>query len=148
MTISQKCQYAVRAVFELSKRRGNGPITIGDLAQKQAIPARFLEIILNELKQGGVVESRRGVQGGYMVVGEPKDITVGRVIRFIDGPLDPVKCIGTQNEKCALKGNCAFNELWLTAKKAVENVYDSTSFQDLIDRERTLSKQTVNDFSI
>ncbi len=148
MTISQKCQYAVRAVFELSKRRGAGPITIGDLAQKQAIPARFLEIILNELKQGGVVESRRGVQGGYMLIGEPKDVTVGRIIRFIDGPLDPVKCIGTQNEKCPLKGGCAFNELWTKAKKAVETVYDSTTFQDLIEREQVLTKRTVNDYAI
>ena len=65
MMLTQKCQYAMRAVFELAKREGRGPVKINEIAEAQAIPQRFLENILNQLRQGGVVESRRGKEGGW-----------------------------------------------------------------------------------
>jgi Rrf2 family protein len=136
MNVSQKCQYALRALFELARRQGQGPVPVGEIAEAQAIPSRFLELILGELKHAGYVESRRGAQGGYVLAVSPWDLSVGDVIRFVDGPLAPVKCLGGQREKdCPLYGNCAFMDVWERAMKAVGEVYDSTSLQELIDQQ-------------
>ena len=109
MNLSQKCQYAVRAVLELAKQYGQGPVPISQIAASQAIPQRFLENILNELKPTGLIESRRGIQGGYLLARDPATVSVGEVIRMIEGPLDPVKCIGDKNDpSCSRRNGCAF----------------------------------------
>jgi Rrf2 family protein len=137
MTLSQKCQYTVRAILELAKRSGQGPIRTNEIADAQAIPQRFLENILNELKSTGLVESRRGMKGGYLLSRNPAELTVGEVIRLIDGPLDPVKCIGEgPNANCDLQNQCSLIHLWNRAKAAMEQVYDSTTFRDLVEEEQ------------
>ncbi|MFA6132975.1 MAG: Rrf2 family transcriptional regulator [Phycisphaerae bacterium] len=148
MRVSQKCQYAVRAILELAKRFGQGPTSISEIASSQAVPQRFLEIILNEMKQGGFVGSRRGVQGGYLLLVEPRQLTVGRIMRVIDGPFDPVRCVGEGGKPCPLKGHCSMIELWQRAKQAVEEVYDNTTFQDLVDREAELGSVTAANYTI
>ena len=149
MILSQKCQYAIRAVLELAKRYGLGPVTIGDITRKQAVPPRFLEIILNEMRQGGLVRSRRGAHGGYELGTSPKDISVGQDIRLVDGPLDPVQCAGGRGARaCPLGEGCALVKLWRRAKEALEEVYDGTSFQDLVEEEAALQKKDGADFTI
>lgn len=149
MNLSQKCQYAVRAVLELAKQYGHGPVAISQIAANQAIPQRFLENILNDLKPTGLIESRRGIQGGYLLARDPATITVGEVIRVVDGPLDPVKCIGERNTPCCpLKNTCSLIDLWSRAKAAVEAVYDGASFQDLVEQEQQLRGSTATDFCI
>jgi Rrf2 family transcriptional regulator, cysteine metabolism repressor len=148
MNLSQKCQYALRAVFELATRYGQGPVTVGDIADKQAIPPRFLELILVQLKQAGYIESRRGVQGGYSLSLAPTNLTVGDVIRTIEGPLAPVKKSDDHPSRQPLKGDLAFSNLWTRAEKAVAGVYDKTSFQDLIDEERAATSKYSMDFTI
>ena len=147
MNLSQKCQYALRACLELGKRYGQGPVPISQVAKAQAIPQRFLELILAHLKQTGYVDSRRGADGGYFLTVPPSSVTVGDVIRFVDGPLDPVKCIGgSEGRTCPLRGRCAFLGLWERAKDAVTRIYDGTTFQDLIEEEA--AEGHVTDFSI
>lgn len=149
MNISQKCQYAVRSILELAKNQGQGPMAIAEIASRQAIPPRFLENILNELRQGGYVESRRGVQGGYLLTLSPRDITVGQIIRFVDGSLEPVKCISNQKgPSCPLRQQCALVNLWIRAKNALEEVYDGTTFEDLVLQERTLDRSSLTDYCI
>ncbi|NIA16270.1 MAG: Rrf2 family transcriptional regulator [Nitrospiraceae bacterium] len=149
MNLSQKCQYALRAVFELGKHRGEGPVAASEIAATQAIPVRFLELILRELRQAGYVASRRGVDGGYLATVDPEELTVGEIIRFIDGTLDPVKCLGTNGaETCPLHGACAFMSLWQQAREAVSEVYDNTTFADLIVREQASSELYVLDYNI
>ena len=144
MNLSQKCQYALRALFELSRRAGRGPLGIAEIAEAQAIPPRFLELILGQLKQTGWVQSYRGVHGGYALTVSPQEITVGKVIRLIEGPLKPVRCIaGQQGGDCRLRGKCAFMGLWDRAEKAVSQVYDSTSLGDLVAEDAT-SDQHAN----
>ena len=79
MAISQKCQYALRAVFELAKHYGQGPVKIADIAKAQAIPLRFLEVILSQLRQGGFAGSRRGNEGGYLLVRSPREFATGHI---------------------------------------------------------------------
>ena len=149
MSVSQKCQYGLRAVFELAKRRGNGPTTVSQIAEVQAIPPRFLELILGQLRQGGFVESRRGVHGGYLLTADPAELCVGEIIQFMDGPIAPVRCIaGDKESSCALLGNCAFMSMWCRARDAVAEVYDKTSFQNLIDEETVAVEKYVASYCI
>ncbi|HLA85665.1 MAG TPA: Rrf2 family transcriptional regulator [Thermoguttaceae bacterium] len=136
MLLSQKCQYALRAVFEVAKRSGEGPIKIEAIARSQAIPPRFLAAILNQLKQGGFVESRRGVEGGYLLARSADSLSVGEIIRFVEGPVAPVICVTEKGAgECPLRGRCVFMSMWREAQEAMENVYDNTTFQDLVERE-------------
>lgn len=149
MLVPQKTQYALRAVFELGKRRGEGPIRIADVAETQSIPLRFLEVILNQLKQGGFVESKRGSGGGYVLLRPPEDLTVGEVLRFVQGPVIPVGCMeGTAKGKCPLHNNCVFLPMWERVQDAILGVYETTSFQDLIDKEHERAEQFVPSYSI
>jgi Rrf2 family protein len=149
MNLSQKCQYALRAVFELATRLGQGPVPVGQIAEQQGIPARFLELILVQLKQAGYIESRRGVQGGYSLSVLPRHLSVGDVIRTIEGPLMPVKRTDEQaGNRTPPQGDYAFSRLWERAEKAVADVYDTTSFQDLIDEDNAARSKYTADFSI
>jgi Rrf2 family cysteine metabolism transcriptional repressor len=135
--VSQKCQYAIRATFELAKRQGNGPVKISEIAEAQAIPVRFLEVIMNQLRQGGFVQSRRGVDGGYFLIRQAEELTVGEIITFIEGPTVPVACLTDKGEtQCSLHGNCVFIPMWKRVAKAASDVYDRTSFQDLVNDEK------------
>jgi Rrf2 family protein len=143
MHVSRKCQYTLRALFELAKRRGEGPASAAEIAAAQAIPPRFLELLLHWLKDWGKVESRRGVKGGYVLAVSPDAITVGEVIRSVDGSLAPVKCMGGKRRgRCPLTGGCAFMGLWERAREAVAQVYETTTLQDLIDDERARAEQS------
>lgn len=149
MNLSQKCQYAVRAVLELAKQYGRGPVAISQIAANQAIPQRFLENILNELRPTGLIESRRGIQGGYLLARDPATISVGEIIRLVEGPLDPVKCMADRNSvSCPLKEKCALIHLWSRAKAAVEQVYDNANFRDLVEEEKKLNSVAVIDYCI
>ena len=143
MFVTQKCQYTLRALFELAKRHGTVPASAAEIAEAQAIPARFLELILQGLKDSWQVSSRRGNSGGYMLAVAPEAITVGDIIRLVDGSLAPVQCVsGRGHGHCPMKGQCAFMGLWHKAQAAVEEVYDSTTLQDLIDNERSEAEKT------
>jgi len=80
----KKNQYALRAIYELARRYGEGPTKVVTIANRQAIPIRFLEVILNQLKHCGIVQSKRGFQGGYYLLCQPQDISVGDVMRFME----------------------------------------------------------------
>jgi Rrf2 family transcriptional regulator, cysteine metabolism repressor len=143
MQVSQKCQYTLRALFELAKRGGGEPVAAAEIADAQAIPSRFLELILQDLRSRGMVESRRGNKGGYALAVSPRTTSVGDVIRAVDGPLTPVKCVaGRSDESCRLKSRCAFMGVWQKAQKAMEEVYDNTTLQNLIDDERAAAEQS------
>ncbi|MCG3180910.1 MAG: HTH-type transcriptional regulator CymR [Phycisphaerae bacterium] len=146
MTISLKCQYAIRAVLELAKRSGRRAVPISEIARAYSISARFLEVILNQLKKGGFVGSRRGVQGGFFLAIDPREINVGQIVRFIDGPLDMVRCeTGRRGRECPRSHRCALVGTWRRARDAVSNVLDSANFADLAAQD---SAEFVADFCI
>src|SRR3954471_14003396 len=90
--LSQKSKYALRALQSLARAKGRGPVLIAELAEQDEIPRKFLELILLELKNHGLLESRRGKGGGYLLRKSPEQITLGEVIRLFDGPLAPIPC--------------------------------------------------------
>lgn len=147
--VSQRCQYALRALFELAKRYGQGPTRSADVAGAQAIPVRFLEVILGQLRQGGFVVSRRGMEGGYILARDPAELSVGEVIRFVEGPLSPVQCAaGAGADNCPLYGRCAFMGMWEQARDAVAGVYDSTSFRGLLEAEAATAEANALSYCI
>jgi len=149
MQISQKAQYALRATFELARNAGNGPVKTAAIAQAQAIPLRFLEIILHELRRAGFVQSRRGSHGGYLLSRDPKALAVGEILSFIEGPTDLVDCgFANGDGGCPFAPDCAFMPLWEEVRRAVDGVYDSTTFQDLLDGEENKDRKAGIHYSI
>ncbi len=148
MTLSQKCRYALRAVFELAKRQGSGPTTIGSIADAQAIPPRFLELILAQAKQAGFVESRRGKTGGYLLARDPRDITVSDVIRVFEGPISVVDCGNGAGSPCPLESDCVFRSLWDDASFALLRVLEGTTFADLVEREMARTRSDALNYTI
>lgn len=141
MTINQKSQYALKALLELARLNGERPVSVGEIAQSHNIPIRFLEVILNELRQGGFVESRRGKSGGFVLASAPRDLTVGAVIRFLQGPGSNLAISDEDNP-------CVFAELWQRVDEATSAIVDHTSFQDLLDREAQLAATYIPNFNI
>lgn len=130
----KKGQYALRAIYELAKRKGEGPTKISDIAVAQAIPRRFLEVILNQLKGSGIVASKRGFYGGYFLTKPPHKVAVGDVFRFLQKDQDESRCIACVSQKaCPFLETCAFSVLWHDVKAAAFKIYDKTTMQDLLD---------------
>src|SRR3954470_20081169 len=125
MNISVKGEYALQAIFDLASQRPGEPIRIADIARRQKIPQKFLELILASLKQAGFVESRRGAEGGYLLSRPPESLTVGEVLRYIEGPRG--------KSRSRRKGAVTpFSELWEQVDAAVGGVIDKTTFADVL----------------
>lgn len=147
--LSQKCQYALRAIFELARRYNEGPVKISEIAEAQAIPPRFLENILNQLKRDGIVDSRRGKAGGYVLALQPEILSVGAVIELIQGPLSVVECDGgTPGEQCPFEKDCVFWPMWKKAHESLREVYHGENFADLVEKERKRLASKSHDYSI
>jgi Rrf2 family protein len=141
MNISVKGEYALHAIFDLALQKPGEPIRIADIARRQKIPQKFLELILAGLKQGGFVESRRGAEGGYLLARAPDAITVGQVMRYVEG---------AKSSKPARKSNAAdpFAETWRSVDEAVSNVIDRTTFAELARNWRDKQSKYVPNWEI
>jgi len=149
MRISKRCQYALRAVFELGLREPGQPVRIHEIAGAQNIPPRFLEVILNQLRHGGFVESRRGNEGGYMITRAPEELTVGEVIRYIQGPISMTADDSRRASKSeSFYGDYAFEQMWENVNKAISQVCDNTTFAELIEYEKAQKTAAVPNYSI
>ncbi|MHC4192967.1 MAG: RrF2 family transcriptional regulator [Planctomycetota bacterium] len=138
MLISKKCQYALRAVLELALRNTDQPVKIREIAAAQNIPIRFLEIILNEVRHAGFVQSRRGKDGGYLLTCPAEQLAVGDIIRCVGGPI----LMAEEGERRrhgagVFWGDRAFARLWQDISGAISEVWDNTTFAELVEYERT-----------
>ena len=131
MHITYKGDYALKTILDLAVHYGNGPVTINYLAKRADIPVKFLEQILLDLKRGGFVQSRRGKIGGYFLAKEPVRIRLGDVIRFIDGPIEPVGCVAKNYKGCKDINNCVLRGVWKKIFNATCGVVDNITFEDL-----------------
>jgi Rrf2 family protein len=130
MNISVKGDYALKAIFDLAYQGRDRPVKIAEIAARQGIPQKFLELILAQLKQGGFVLSRRGAEGGYLLARSPEAILVGEVLRFIEGPLSPADR-SRRSRRPSAEG--PFSEMWRKVDQAVSQVIDRTSFAELVE---------------
>jgi len=135
MNISVKGDYALKAVFDLAHRGSARPVKIAEIAARQRIPQKFLELILAQLKQGGFVESRRGAEGGYLLARDAGAIMVGEVLRFVEGPLSQAeKARRAARSPRRAEAGTPFVEMWRDVDRAVSEVIDRTSFAELAER--------------
>ena len=144
MLVTQKKQYALRAIFELARQQGDEPVKNAMIAEAQAIPLRFLEVIMGQLKRAGLVDSKRGFSGGYTLAQPPNQICVGDIFRVLDQEDNAQGCMACASKgNCPFLGDCVFMKLWDHAQRAMDTVYDQTTIQALIDQEN--KKTGTND---
>ena len=144
--VSQKCRYALRAIFELALRNTTNPVKIHDIALVQAIPPRFLEVILAELKHGGFVESRRGNDGGYILARPAQNLTVGEVIGFLQGSTR--RNARADRQKLGLIGDYVFSKMWENISDAIADIYNNTTFADLVKIEQAQREKYTPNYVI
>jgi Rrf2 family cysteine metabolism transcriptional repressor len=148
MAITQKSKYALRAMLELAMRFGQGPVSIGEIAKAQAIPARFLEAILAQLKRANLVESKRGNEGGYVLARAPARVSVGDVLRVVQGTLTDPEAAGPDPGNGLSASHAVFLPVWEAAGRSATSVFDAASFDAMVDRYRTALGSVAHDYSI
>ena len=130
MRVSAKTDYAVRALLELAVA-GDGPVKGERLAESQAIPLKFLENILTDLRHAGIIRAQRGAEGGYWLARDPGDVTVGEVIRAVDGPLASVR--GEAPENVAYEGAAEnLRTVWVALRASMRSVVDEITLEDVV----------------
>jgi Rrf2 family transcriptional regulator, cysteine metabolism repressor len=136
MHISVKGEYALHALIDLAMQRPGEPVKIADIARRQNIPQKFLELILAGLKQGGFVESRRGAEGGYMLARPADALTLGDVLRFVEGPRTAKKPAGARSRRpspaVAVYDNDPLSDVWQRVDQAVSQILDRTTLGDVL----------------
>ena len=138
MKISTKGRYAVRMMLDLATNYAGEPMRLKDMARRKEISEKYLEQIVSILNKAGFVRSVRGAQGGYVLQREPKDYTVGMILRLTEGSLAPVECVSELGTDCPRAGGCATRLLWAELYGAVNQVVDRVIRADLMARSVTL----------
>jgi Rrf2 family protein len=133
--MTNKSKYGLKALLVLAQEAGRGPVLVANLAEREAIPRKFLETILLELKHRGVVQSRKGRGGGYFLRRKPSDVTFGEVIRVLEGPLAAVPCVSqTAYMKCAEcvdEQTCGVRLAMKVVRDATARILDHTTLADV-----------------
>lgn len=153
MKISKKGEYALKALIELAINydKGIGATLINDISESENIPPKYLEHILLNLKNGGILVSKRGVGGGYTLARPPSDISLGEILRMVDGPLAPLNCVSkTARVNCPQETYCGLYSIMLDVRNAISNIVDNISLWDAAKRTIDLieKKQDAYNYSI
>ncbi len=147
MKLSVRGEYALRALLVLGLHFDQPVVRIQAISKEQNIPKRFLEQILNDLKAGGFVQSRRGVAGGYRLARKPEDITVAAIVRHVEGALAPVSCVSERfYEKCSCpdESRCAIRSVMKEVREAVVKITERVTVADLCERWQRLQSEPLN----
>ncbi|QEM68004.1 Rrf2 family transcriptional regulator [Geobacter sp. FeAm09] len=152
--ISKKTKYALKALYHLAGQPSSQPVLISELAKAGNIPKKFLEFILLSLRKGGILQSRIGKGGGYYLASPPARITLGSVVRILEGDLAPVQCLSETNyakcDECDDEATCGIRLVMVDVNKALIRVLDSLTLADMLERSETERSKLANvlDFSI
>lgn len=134
--LSQRTRYAIRALQHLADRFGGGPVQLPEIAEAQNIPAKFLTVILSEMKRAGLVETMRGKEGGYWLARSPETITYGDIVRLTRGSLALVPCASRYNhrpcENCVDEEQCRLREVMVLVRDETANVLDQISLSSKV----------------
>ncbi|WP_167957232.1 RrF2 family transcriptional regulator [Anaerosporobacter faecicola] len=133
MKISTKGRYALRLMLDLALNNTGEPVRIKDIAQRQEISDKYLEQIISVLNKAGYVKSLRGPQGGYKLSKDPKEYTVGMILRLTEGSLAPVACLEDEVNQCKRQDECSTLILWEKLYDAIKGVVDQYTLADLVE---------------
>jgi len=153
LPISAKGEYAARALLHLALASdAQTPVRTGDIAERQNIPKKYLEQILLVFKKEGLVRSKPGLNGGYFLAKRPSEITMAEVIRAVDGPLAPVRCVSqTAYAPCPIahvEATCALRTVWQEARDAMVGVLERITLEELAARARAMADTCVSTYHI
>ncbi len=133
--ISKKAKYAIKALKVLTEEYGKGPVLISRISEKEKIPKKFLEAILLDLRNNGILQSQKGKGGGYMLRVPPEEVNFSKVLRIIDGPISPTLCVSLyfygKCDDCVDEENCSLRIIMQRWRDANLTVLDSTTLKDL-----------------
>lgn len=134
MRVSSKAHYGLRMMTEFARGYGRGPLSIAEVARTEHLPVAYLEQLAAQLRRGGLVESTRGVHGGYTLASRPSDITVLDVVRVVEGEVAPVECVAHDyvSGTCIREGECASRGLWQRLKQSIDSVLEQTTLASLV----------------
>ena len=138
--LSKKAKYGLHALEMLAQEHGKGPTLISDIAASEHIPHKFLELILLELKRKGLLQSKKGKGGGYALSRPPSRITVGEIIRALDGPIALLPCVSQSAyqrcDECVDELSCGIRHVMKDVREATATILDGTTLEDLVERGR------------
>lgn len=137
MRLSRRSEYGLRAVVDLVRHEGEGPIAATVLAERNRLPAKFLEQILTTLKHAGIVRTTLGAHGGYALAADPGTVTIGRVIRLLDGALAPLACVSLRYYEpcsCVDEATCPLRDMMIDVRDAMLEILDKETLADLAAR--------------
>lgn len=140
--LSKKTKYAIKALTALARYYGKGPTLISTLAEDERIPKKFLEVILLELRNQGILGSKKGAGGGYYLMKEPAEVTLSQVIRYTDGPIALVPCVSINYyepcDDCVNETTCGIRNVMADVRDSMLKVLSETSLADILERETQL----------
>jgi Rrf2 family protein len=138
LMLSMKAKYGLRALTALARQYGKGPVLIGDLAKEERIPQKFLELILLELKKKGILQSKKGKGGGYLLNRAPAATSVGEIVRILDGPLALLPCVSQtayrRCDECPDENTCGIRSVMKEVRDQTARILDGTSLEDILNR--------------
>jgi Rrf2 family protein len=141
MKISFKGDYALKIILDLAINFGNEKVQIKDISKRQDIPFKYLQQLILHLRSAGYVKTKTGPQGGVSLAKSPKQITVGEIIRLIEGTTSPIACVNDLSDtRCADERRCVFRCLWIEIRDKINEVVDNTTFEDLVKKAKELKK--------
>ncbi len=135
MKISTKGRYALRLLLDLGEHRGEGFVSLKEIAERQDISKKYLEQIIPILNKTGVLRTNRGAQGGYMLARTPDKYTVGEILRLTEGSLAPVACLEQEPNLCERQESCATLPVWQGLYRVINEYLDAITLQDILDQE-------------
>ena len=146
MKLTYKGDYALKAILDLCLHSQKGQVVpLTDIARRQDIPVPFLEQIMLILKKAGYVQSKAGKGGGFLLLKSPEHVTLGEIIRLIEGPVEPIACgVREGSSGCAEEGRCAFQEVWVQVTEAVSGIVDTVTFAGIMRRTRELQERQTD----
>ncbi len=135
MRFSTRGRYGTRAMHVLARYYGQGPVPLRKIARDQGISEAYLEQLVSEMRKAGLVKSVRGSQGGYMLARPPEKVTVGDVVRVLEGPIAPTECVANENggETCRLSPECVSRRVWERVRDSMQEVLDSVTLADMLE---------------
>jgi Rrf2 family protein len=134
LRLSTRGRYGLMAMFQLALEYGKGPIPLKNVANEQGLSESYLEQLFSTLRKDGLINSVRGAQGGYMLAFEPSEITVGQVLRSLEGDLSPADCVGNDSASdCSKEYGCATKLVLMEIKNSIDQVIDSISLKNMVD---------------
>ena len=147
MRLSTKTRYAARALTELSSIDSGSPVSVREVAERQQISAKYLENIFRSLCSAGLLNVKRGKQGGFLLAKPPRDISLKDLCEQLEGSLAPVDCVDDPG-RCPMADTCPTRDAWVEVHQAILNVLERTSIQQLIDRKRSKQSAATIDYQI